>query len=545
MSRSLKALFLCGLFCLFACGRAAAHPHIFIDATLNVKFDEAGRVSRLDHAWTFDPYFSSWIVQGLDANGDGVTSPDELQPLANENLVGLAEYGFYTFATVDDRQIEFSAAGEAGMRYDSDQVTLRFSVVPDTPVAMADGPVELAISDDEYYVAITFEDEDSITLEDAPASCEARLRPPQPLSSEIEQQLFSLGADVRELPPELAAAVRGTQGTVLVFCGNVPAASTALEAATEVAERRPAPFGGPPVEPSLGPTAGALPWLREAQRDFYAAMTSALGSLRADPGAFWLLGGLSFLYGVVHAAGPGHGKLVISSYALASTNRVRRGILLSFVSALVQALVAIAFVLIAVAVLGLTGTALGDASGLMITGSYLLVALLGAWLVIRHVMGWGHRHSEETDLAAKAHAHLHDQEEQKPHDHHHDHDHHGHHHDHHHIVPPDAADKSWREQLGLVLAVGLRPCSGALVVLVFALSQGLLAAGIAATLLMGLGTGITVAVLAVLAVSAKGLAARFAGASGSKTAARLVWWLELVGALMVFGLGAALLVASV
>ena len=97
--------------------------------------------------------------------------------------------------------------------------------------------------------------------------------------------------------------------------------------------------------------------------------------------------------------------------------------------------------------------------------------------------------------------------------------------------------------MGVVLAVGLRPCSGALVVLVFALSQGLLVAGIAAVLLMGAGTAITVASLAAIAVSAKGLARRIGGADNAVTGA-IVWWLELLGAVAVLGFGVLLLIAS-
>ena len=113
----------------------------------------------------------------------------------------------------------------------------------------------------------------------------------------------------------------------------------------------------------------------------------------------------------------------------------------------------------------------------------------------------------------------------------------------HHAVGPGDLRGNWREQLGVVLAVGLRPCSGALVVLVFALSQGLLLAGIASVLLMGLGTAITVAALATLAVMAKGLAGRIGGADSALTG-HVVWWAELLGAVLVLGFGILLLIAS-
>src|SRR5690606_858209 len=154
--------------------------------------------------------------------------------------------------------------------------------------------------------------------------------------------------------------------------------------------------------------------------------------------------------------------------------------------------------------------------------------LLGLWLVLRKLFGWGHHYD------------------------HHDHDGHDHHpqghHDHahahmHHAIGPGDLKGNWREQQGVILAVGLRPCSGALVVLVFALSQNLLPAGIVAVLMMSLGTAITVAVLATLAVSAKGLVARIGGAE-SALGTQLVWWAELLGAIFVLGFGVLLLIAS-
>jgi ABC-type nickel/cobalt efflux system permease component RcnA len=105
---------------------------------------------------------------------------------------------------------------------------------------------------------------------------------------------------------------------------------------------------------------------------------------------------------------------------------------------------------------------------------------------------------------------------------------------------PAQTGGNWREQLGVVLAAGLRPCSGALIVLAFALSQGLLPAGIVAVLLMGLGTGITVAILASLAVGLKGLAL----SGGGALAAGIVWWAELAGAVLVLAFGIVLLIAS-
>jgi ABC-type nickel/cobalt efflux system permease component RcnA len=138
-----------------------------------------------------------------------------------------------------------------------------------------------------------------------------------------------------------------------------------------------------------------------------------------------------------------------------------------------------------------------------------------------------------------------------PGDQHYGHDHadedehgHQHGHGHAHVVTPDQIRGGWREQVGVVFAVGLRPCSGALIVLAFALSQGLLIAGIVAVLLMGLGTAITTGTLATIAVGFKGVARRLAGADNKFTGV-LVWWAELFAAVAVFGFGIILILASI
>ncbi len=526
-------------------GPALAHPHIWIDAEIGVVF-EGDAVSALRHRWTFDTAFSAWIVQGLDSDGDGLVSPAELQPLADENVADLGDFGFYTFAGASDAPMQFRAVGDQHMAYEDGRVTLSFTLDAMTPQRV--GPrFELGVYDPEYYVAIEFADAGAVALENAPAGCRAELVPPQPMAPEIADRLYALGAEVLELPPDLAAAMRGTQGMIVVGCDGAPLSAppaNATEAAQAVAEARPSlPFGGPPPEPGLNlPRTGFFGWLQEQQRHFYGAMTTALDRLRHDGNAFWILGGLSFLYGVFHAAGPGHGKVVISSYMLANETQLRRGIALSIASAMLQSLVAVVFVLIGAGILGLTSLAMSDAANWIGIASYGMIVLLGLWLVLRKLFGWGHHHhAPAPDMARKAHEHLHEGA-------HHHHDHHDHaddhdHHDHMHVVPPEAAQGGWREQLGVVLAVGLRPCSGALVVMVFALSQGLLAAGIAGVFLMGAGTAITVASLAALAVGAKGLAHRLGGLD-SAFGYRLVWGLELLGALAVLAFGILFLIAS-
>jgi len=584
MTGLLRKLVLAAAAALGLAGTAQAHPHIFIDAKATIVFNDAGELTEIKNAWTFDEAFSVWQIQGLDTNGDGITSSEEMQELADENVKGLAEYNFYTSAGESTASLPFASMDEGKFVFAGNRSTLSFGIEPQGPYRIKD-KLEIAIADPEYYVAISFRDVSDITLENAPAGCGVHLEPPRELSPDLQARLYDLPSDITKLPPDLEAAVRGTQGAIVVDCSGAAkpaAASTALEAVTQVAQAKPAmPFGGPPPEPGFKlPRTGFLGWVQKMQEDFYRGLEGALSALKHDWTAFWVLGGLSFLYGVFHAAGPGHGKVVIGSYMLANERQVRRGIGLSFAAAMMQSLVAVVFVGVAAAILGLSSIAMGTAVGWIEKASYGLVALLGLWLIARKLFSWGgHSHDHGPDLTAKAHQHLHGDEAPKhallnqrgpsfnfrtslepaggpaldaygrvPGDAHYGHDHgdhdeHDHEHGHHHVVTAEQTGGDWREQLGVVLGVGLRPCSGALVVLVFALSQGILPAGIAAVFLMGLGTAITVSALAVLAVGAKGFAARYLGAEG-RLGSQLVWWAELAGALVVFAFGAVLLLAS-
>jgi nickel/cobalt exporter len=153
-----------------------------------------------------------------------------------------------------------------------------------------------------------------------------------------------------------------------------------------------------------------------------------------------------------------------------------------------------------------------------------------------------------------AHDHHHGHNHDHDHNHHHDHHHHGHAHDHHHHgdeasawrhahapEPQELTGRHWfRRGLSAIVAVGLRPCSGAIIVLVFALAQGLFWIGVASTFLMGIGTAITVAAIATLAVGARGLAGRLAKA---KPGAGMIFirGLETAAALVIVLFGTALL----
>lgn len=347
----------------------------------------------------------------------------------------------------------------------------------------------------------------------------------------------------------------------------------ALDGALQLVAAQVTPFGG---RPAAGPppqeASGVFGWILAKQAEFYRAMSSTIRAAKTDGSALWTLMGISFAYGVFHAAGPGHGKAVISSYLVANEETARRGIALSFVSAMLQALVAVLIVGIGAWLLGATARSLCSTERLIEIASYGLIAALGAWLVFTKGRGLLRSLSFSTGPAtpalvpAVAHAHDHEhRHDHHPHDHghhardHHDHAHRhdghghaGHNHGDHHVhdehcghnhgpAPSELAGPGgWTRGLGAIVAVGLRPCSGAILVLVFALAQGLFLAGIAATFVMGLGTALTVATIAVVAVGAKGLARRLT-AHRAGAGAVVLRGLEFAAACVVLFLGAGLL----
>jgi nickel/cobalt exporter len=319
------------------------------------------------------------------------------------------------------------------------------------------------------------------------------------------------------------------------------------------------PFGMGPAAPARPPALdGIAGFVLAKQAEFYRALAGMIRAAKADGSASLSLLGLSFAYGIFHAAGPGHGKAVISSYLVANEETWRRGIALSFASALLQASVAVAIVGIAAVLLGASAKMMGDTVRVIETASYALIMAVGArllWVKGRAFLaalrqtsvpamvpavaaaGPGHHgmivHDHGHDHAGHAHAHGHSGPS-----HEHAHDHCGHSHG----PEPDelAGPGGWARGLSAIVAVGLRPCSGAIIVLVFALAQGLFWIGVASTFVMGLGTAITVAAIATFAVGARTLAARFAksreGAGGL-----LLRGLEVGAAALVLAFGALLL----
>ncbi|MDZ7711441.1 MAG: hypothetical protein U5K36_16310 [Roseovarius sp.] len=272
---------------------------------------------------------------------------------------------------------------------------------------------------------------------------------------------------------------------------------------------------------AMGGAADLAAWARAGQAETQQAMARLLRALRAgEPGAMAGLMGLCFAYGFFHAAGPGHGKVLIGGYGMAARVGAVRLSGLALASSLAQATSAVAMVYAGVWLFDLTRQRMtGLAEGLMAPASYAAIAAVGAWLALRGARRWwrgrvqgGHAPAHTHDPAACATC------------------------GHRHGPTADEAARvtSWRDAGMLIGAVALRPCTGALFLLILTWRMGIEAAGILGAFVMGLGTAsVTVAVALASVTLREGVLMRLAASEGQ----------GLARALTVLEIGAGLVIA--
>ncbi|HME86310.1 MAG TPA: nickel/cobalt transporter [Roseiarcus sp.] len=345
-----------------------------------------------------------------------------------------------------------------------------------------------------------------------------------------------------------------TKTTTISSRCTIAFAAWFASAAAALAQSGSRPFSVAGGEGGGGAEGGITGWLFAVQSRLTHLIAAKIHALHGDPRAVWGLIAFGLAYGVFHAAGPGHGKAVIASYMLANERSLKRGALLSLLAALLQAAVAIALVGAAGFVFNATASEMNRAANWIQLASYGAVALIGLWLVWRkgaELVAALQRNFEHSQALAVAPAYAGVAwnapaltlpmaqfqaaspggaalaSDECPH-----------------VHAPDPAllDGAflWRDAVGTVIAAGVRPCSGAILVLVFALAQGLFAAGVEATFAMALGTAVTTGALASIAVFAKSTAVRLAAGENSR-AALVARSFEFAAALGVLAFGVALL----
>ena len=199
-------------------GGAAAHPHVFIDVKSEIVFDDAGRLAGVRHAWRFDEGYSAFASQGLDADGDGRLTAEELAPLAEVNVESMADYAWFTYVTAGDRELDLAPPTEYWITSDGGLLTLYFTVPLAEPAEIRSLPAVVEVTDPTFYVAFEFVETDGVTLASAPAGCTMEVSRPEELDTAAAELLAGIGPEQRELPAELQVLTIGQTNSVSIAC---------------------------------------------------------------------------------------------------------------------------------------------------------------------------------------------------------------------------------------------------------------------------------------------------------------------------------------
>ncbi len=261
---------------------------------------------------------------------------------------------------------------------------------------------------------------------------------------------------------------------------------------------RAAPTGRPGTLPPF------FAHITAVQRELRQKMTAYARQIQESPyGATWQLMILSLLYGIVHALGPGHGKAIVCSYFLSRRGTVKQALLFGNLITAMHILSAVIIVLVLSWFMSRANIAdFHSVEGRLESVSYLLIMLIGLFLLARTLYEWRTASSEQTTKCSGA---------------------------------------STKDMLSLSLATGLLPCPGAALILLFTLSLGVFWAGLLAMIPLALGMGLTASALGVLTVSTTGLALNLSSRS-KRTFILAHRILACIGALVIIMLGASLFV---
>lgn len=185
-----------------SCGQAIAHPHVWIDMRSDVVFNEDGLITGLNLSWSFDDGYTQMALDGLDANGDGVYSQDELDPLTKENMNSLKDYDYFTVMRFNGKVLPFGEVTEFGQIWSNNKLELHFQVPLKTPIDPVQGEFVVKVYDPEFFIAIDYEKDEPVSvIGNMPKQCSLDLGP-VPTGDEVNAKLEMLASKGTDWKPE-------------------------------------------------------------------------------------------------------------------------------------------------------------------------------------------------------------------------------------------------------------------------------------------------------------------------------------------------------
>jgi len=457
-------------------GPAAAHPHVFVDTSLTFVFDDTG-LAAIRENWLFDDLFSRAILSDLGLAPETLATPEGQAAIRDGAFAYLKNYGWFTFIESGGRRIPVTRTRGFRASLQGGRLVYDFTVPLNLPLSEMSN-FRMGVFDPEYYTDIVLVDGGPTFEIDGMVQVSHTIRPGR------DQTYWQF-----IVPDMIHLSVSGAPG-------GAPQ--------PQAAEMR--------EVDSPGPLEQLMSFVRAAQRELTRRLNDFGMELRDNPlgSALWLFLGLSFVYGVVHAVGPGHGKAVVCSYFLSNPGSLASGAIMG--NAITFVHMGSAAVAVGAAYLifssGMGGFA--EASRTIQPASYGLLTLMGLFLVFKSV-----RDIRRGGLLA---ASCDCGRENGPDD--------------------------LRSMLTVSFVTGLIPCPGAAVILAFAIGLNLFWTGVLALICMALGMGVTTTLFAWFAVTTRSVTLQLSG-SNKRIFNRVYAGLSICGAAAIALFGGALFLGSV
>ncbi len=197
---------------------ALAHPHVYVDARTQVVFDGEGRISAIRQIWRFDDAFSAFASQGLDANGDGILSVEELAGLAKVNVDSLKDYDYFTLPRQGGRRLGLKLPSDYRLESNDGYLTLFFTLQMMQPVVPGKDGVTIDVFDPGYFVDFSMVEDKPVVVEGAPASCTTDLKRKGAPDEATAAILGQIPASERELPTSLRSLTAQLSNRITVKC---------------------------------------------------------------------------------------------------------------------------------------------------------------------------------------------------------------------------------------------------------------------------------------------------------------------------------------
>lgn len=460
--------------------RSSAHPHVFVDTSLVFVFDETG-LQEVRQNWLFDDIFTQAILGDLELTPQTLESTLGQEKIRQGAFAYLANYDYFTFIEAGGKRVPIQPPSDFKASIRDGRLVYDFSLPIGLPLSDIKN-FRLGVFDKEYYSDIVLVDGGVAFEIDGMIQVSHVIRPAK------DQTYWQF-----IVPNMVHLSVSGSP-------------SDASPPADMVFKK---------VE-SPGPIEQLMAFVRSTQKELTQRLNSFGMELKDNPmgSALWLFLGLSFIYGIVHAVGPGHGKAVVCSYFLANPGSLFAGAVMG--NAITFVHMGSAAVAVGAAYLvfstGMGGFA--EASRTIQPASYALLALMGLYLVFKAV-----RDIRKGGMLSPSCNHSHD----------HSHE--------------DESD-DLRSILMVSFVTGLIPCPGAAVILAFSIGLNIFWIGVMALIAMAFGMGLTTTLFAWFAVTVRSVTLQLS-ATNRKFFNWLYAGLSICGAGAIALFGAALFFGSI